>query len=207
MTIKIETLPDILINISGSPKKFLQEISLIAQQSGLYQVKAHFNFGGMDIVNFCPHDQLVHKELYGQLIHHEGPEIRVEVRASRWVPEHPPRSIYIEAAQHIFANLIKSYNSRNNKRYRMRIIADKCFILPPKSNKAFKQFTDLANKSVLHPLDWDRLYRFVRVCHATRVYFSEEQLRGLLSKEGFSDDYSAYISDIARHCYNFMKTK
>jgi hypothetical protein len=208
MTI-IESLPNILINISNPPREFLQAISLIAQQSGRYQVENHFDFGGMDIVNFCPYDQLVHEGLLGQLIHHDGAEhsIRVEIRASRWVPEYPPRSIYIEAAQHIFAKLIKSYNSQNNKRYRMRIVPDKYFILPPKSNKAFKQFADLANKSCLHPLDWNRLYRFVRICHATRVCPSEEQLRGLLFKEGFTDDYAAYISDIAYHCYEFMKTK
>jgi len=209
MTIKTEILPEILINISDPPREFLQAISLIAQQSGQYQVEIHFDFGGMDIVDFCPYDQLVHEGLYGQLIHHEDSErtIRVEIRASKWIPEHPPRSIYIEAAQHIFANLIKSYNSQNNKRYRMRIVSCKCYSLPPKSKKAFKQFSYLANKSCLHPLDWNRLYRFVRICHAARVCPSEEQLRGLLIKEGFTDDYAAYISDIACHCYEFMKTK
>ena len=209
MTIKIEILPDILINISDPPRKFLQAISLIAQQSGRYQVEIHFDFGGMDIVNFLPYDQLVHEGLYGQLIHHKDSErrIRVEIRALRWVPEYPTRSIYIEAAQHIFAKLIKSYNTQNNKRYRMRIVPDKYFILPPKSNKAFKQFAGLANKSCLHPLDWNRLYKLVRICHATRVCPSKEQLRGLLFKEGFTDDYATYISDIAYHCYKFMKTK
>jgi hypothetical protein len=208
MTI-IESLPDILINISNPPREFLQAISIIAQQSGRYQVENHFDFGEMDIVNFCPYDQLVHEGLFGQLIHHDGTghSIRVEIRALRWVPENPSRSIYIEAAQHMFANLIKLYNSQNNKRYRMRIVAEKKRNLPPKSSEGFKQFTDLANKNCLHPLDWNRLYRFVRICHATRVRLSEGRLRGLLVKEGFTDDYATYISDIAYHCYEFMKTK
>jgi hypothetical protein len=77
--------------------------------------------------------------------------------------------------------------------------------LPPKASKAFKVFVGRANKGLLHQLDWERFYRFVSVCRATRVTLSEDDVYRLLRSEGFSQ--AKHISSIFYHLNNFARLR
>ena len=54
--------------------------------------------------------------------------------------------------------------------------------LTPKSEPFFRQFVNNANKLSLHPLDWDRWYDFVHVCHYLKVVLSGEEVERLWRK-------------------------
>jgi len=205
----IELLPPIAISIDISPNDFQERMAELAEESGNYELQTFSDSMCMDIVNFIPKENLGHDDLHGQLIyeHKKENQIRVEIRAKTWNPENPTREIYLEAAHHIFDGLIKDYNSRYKKRYRMRVVKEKSPGLPPKATKALEDFAFLANKTVLHKLDWERLYQFVRVCHATRANPPKGLIWGMLSKEGFDDKKAEYIADVASHLLDFMKCK
>ncbi|HUV41386.1 MAG TPA: hypothetical protein VMW23_06345 [Sedimentisphaerales bacterium] len=181
----------------------------LAGESGNYELQTFSDSMCMDIINFIPRENLGHDDLHGQLIyeHKKENQIRVEIRARAWNPEYPTRVIYLEASHHIFDGLIKTYNSKYKKRYHIRVVKEKSPNLPPKATKALKNFALLANKNILHKLDWERLYQFVRVCHATRTNPSKGLIWGMLSKEGFDDKKAEYIADVASHLLDFMKYK
>ena len=203
----IELLPPIAINIDIPPNVFQEQMVELAKESGKYELQTLSDSMCMDIVNFIPKENLGHDDLHGQLIYEYKKEnqIRVEIRSRAWNPEYPTKEIYLEAAHHIFDNLIKTYNSRYKKRYRMRVVKEKSPGLPPKAIEALKNFAFLANKTSLHKLDWQRLYKFVRVCHATRANLEKGLIWGLLSKEGFDDKKAEYIADIASHLMRASK--
>jgi hypothetical protein len=77
--------------------------------------------------------------------------------------------------------------------------------LPPKAAEAFNRFARRANKSLLHPLDWEMLYRFVYICRATRVTLSEDDFYRLLANEGFAN--AKQISIILGHLSSFARMK
>jgi hypothetical protein len=77
--------------------------------------------------------------------------------------------------------------------------------LPPKASEALNRFVGRANKSLLHPLDWEMFYRFVSVCRATRVTLSEDDVYRLLTSEGFS--HAKEISLIFHHLSNFARRR
>ena len=77
--------------------------------------------------------------------------------------------------------------------------------LPPKAAEAFRRFARRANKSILHTLDWEMLYRFVYVCRATRVTLSEDDFYRLLANEGFVK--AKQISVILGHLSSFSRMK
>lgn len=71
--------------------------------------------------------------------------------------------------------------------------------LPPATCKLFVQFINCANRSVLHPLDWRRFYRFIRFCHSRRVKLSRDCLRDLLIRGHFSKQKAADLAEIYLH--------
>ncbi len=68
--------------------------------------------------------------------------------------------------------------------------------LTPKSEPFFRDFVNNANKLSLHPLDWDRWYDFVHVCHYLKVELSGEEVERLLEEEGFPEESAKRISNI-----------
>jgi hypothetical protein len=89
----------------------------------------------------------------------------------------------------------------------MRVVKEKSRGLPPKATETLKNFIFSANKTSLHPLDWQRLYRFVRICHTTRAKPEKGLIWGMLSKEGFDDKKAEYIADVVSHLLDFMNCK
>ena len=205
----IEALPEIAINIDIPLKEFLDRMTGIARETGNYKVETWP--GGMGEVgaNLFPKDDLGFEDLVGQLMHKSDKKNwgRVETGIKQWIPGDISKEDYLRATHHIFDDLIKTYNSRYKKRHRMRVVKDKSRDLPPKATEALKNFIFAANKTSLHPLDWQRLYTFVRVCHATRANPEKGLIWGILSKEGFDYKKAEYIADIATHLLAFMKCK
>jgi hypothetical protein len=77
--------------------------------------------------------------------------------------------------------------------------------LPPTIQKLFDAFTHLANKTVLHPLDWERFYGFVRACHyhSCRPHETDLLLR-LLCNKGFAEEKAEYLVSVFGHCYAIL---
>jgi hypothetical protein len=71
--------------------------------------------------------------------------------------------------------------------------------LPRQAQTAFIRFMRLANKVFLHPLDWDRFYEFVRVCHDHHVQFFEDDVTRLLLATGFSTVQARRIAQVYQH--------
>lgn len=49
------------------------------------------------------------------------------------------------------------------------------------ARRAFNSFVDQANRGLLHPLDWERYYEFVTVCHLMRDEITPEELDTVLT--------------------------
>ena len=77
--------------------------------------------------------------------------------------------------------------------------------LSPKLEPSFVQFVNQANKSGLHPLDWDRYYRFVNNSHLWQPELSETDVRHLLGRYGFDEERASHLSDIYRNIRDFIK--
>ena len=114
----------------------------------------------------------MHEGLVGIFVNwaHEHPVVRLQIIASRWQPEWPTYQVVRDAANRLFLPVIREYNRRNGTRYRVKIEAhvDTLPKLSPAGQKAFNEFANGANLQCLHPFDWQRFYRFVRVCYATK---------------------------------------
>ena len=59
--------------------------------------------------------------------------------------------------------------------------------LSPRVKEHFDKFVTFANKTSLHPNDWNLFYPFVRASHAYQRKLSPIDLRAHLESAGFSD--------------------
>ena len=71
--------------------------------------------------------------------------------------------------------------------------------LPPRTNFYFQRFLSDANKSILHPLDWQRFDHFIWAAHVGRTKLYEYELSVLLYQNGFSKDYAEKIASVYEH--------
>lgn len=76
--------------------------------------------------------------------------------------------------------------------------------LPLLARTLFLSFVDLANTSLLHPLDMRRFYRFIRFCHARKVNLGEHELRAHLLQAKFSEEDADNLSSIYYHGRNLL---
>ena len=188
---------------------FLSVMADIAEKTRNYTTEFLTDHSCLDVLSLIPDINSCHDDLFGQLIYEysKSQKIRVEIRAKKWTPEYPTRDIYINSAHLIFDPLIYTYNQKYSTRYRMVVAKEKHYEFPVKAKIAFDRFTNSANKNCMHPLDWKRLYLFVRTCHATKVNLSKEFIWNSLCKEGFDDDKAERIADITFHLSQFAKLK
>jgi hypothetical protein len=203
-------LPPIQIRTTSPLRQFLTRMADIGEKSGAFTVERHFGALGdadFDIINFRSTKSSPHIGLGVQLIsqYDVNDIIAVEVRAERWSPDDPPTyATYVAEAKALVGPLLSAYNRDANTRHRMSIARMKRLEpkLPPHSEKLFKRFALLANKSVLHPLDWGRFYEFVRSSRMRRPLYEEDMAR-LLMKEGFSVQYAKHIAGVYFHLCEF----
>jgi len=208
-----DLLPDASIGISIPAIAFLDQAAVVAAESGLLHPDNHYQADGvfkMDILNLYPVAETKHEGLLGQLIYTPdyGNQIRVEGRAHRWSGDHEPTyELYVEALEFIFRRLLRDYYRKHGSRYRLTIEAkDACEpTLSPRAQKAFDSFVGLANKDGLHPLDWERFYRFARVCHVFHVKTNEEDVFRLLVHAEFSEQYARELATVFGRLRDFQR--
>jgi len=158
-------------------------------------------------VGFAPKVPQLHEGLVGIFVNwvHEYPVIRLQIIASRWQPEWPTYQVVRDAAEGLFLPVVKEYNRRNRTRYRVKI-EEQIDTLPKLSaaaQNAFNEFAHGANLQCLHPLDWQRFYRFVRVCYTTKNNLYESDVAYFMRKVGFKNDYANFIAQVYMHCRDF----
>lgn len=203
-------LPPIHITARLPLRDFLVRIAEIAEQTNCYAVERHIpavEDPEFDIVNLSPNEASLHEGLMGQLITHDESKNRVtvEVSAIRWHETPLPSfDTYVTEAKRIICPLLTAYNRETGSRYRLTITARKALEprLPPRTAGLFKSFAALANSSCLHPLDWERFYRFVSAS-SSRNQLTERDIFSLLVREGFSDEYAAHITEIYDHLMTY----
>ena len=208
-----DLLPDASIGISIPAIEFFDQMAVVATEAGLLHPDKHYQADSvfkMDLLNLYSVAATKHEGLLGQLICNPdyGNRIRVEVRAHRRSgdPE-PTYELYVEALEFIFRELLRAYNEKHGSRYRLAIEAkDACEpALSPRAQKAFDYFVGLANKGGLHPLDWERFYRFARVCHIFHVKTNEEDVLRFLVHAGFSEQYARELATVFGHLRDFQR--
>ena len=68
----------------------------------------------------------------------------------------------------------------------------------PRVREFFDHFVGLANKTDLHPLDWERFYDFMRASHTLRSRVNDRQLYDTLIREGFDETTARYTAEFYR---------
>lgn len=204
-----EWLPWIDIAISIEPRRFLERMAVIGEQSGQFTVERHYDAiknGALDIINFRYLGDSAHTGVGGQLIAQpDRPgRIGVEMRAEHWDPDPPARTTYCEAMETQLRPLLRIYNRTFSMRYRFRIqsSAPPPPRLSPLTMTLFDRFAILANTTSLHPLDWARFYGLVR---EGRQEISGYQLRSMLLNAGFSKTRSEELAELYVHLWNFKR--
>ena len=78
--------------------------------------------------------------------------------------------------------------------------------LPKPADRLLQSFADLANKEVLHPLDWKRFYEFIQYCHRHHIKARDFEIARILITLGFSDEYSNDLGIVYQHGRGVLKT-
>ncbi len=200
-------LPDIHIDISDPPERYLARIQNLANDMGNYKTRwCHELYLGKGVrsLHLCLLSQSEHECPEAKLLIWplEPQRIQVEMNAVRWKPDPPTRRIYCDLAATMIGTLIKADNATTGLRHRLHVqpIPRRRPPLPPKAAERFDRFVTLANRASLHPLDWGRFYDFVRI---SRREISEGTLTGLLVENGFNPARAEKIANIYHHLMAF----
>ena len=206
-----DRLPGIQIKVNVNPHKFLEQMQQIALETKKFHVEFHKDFlgQGLDILSVSPQSSNPHVSLLGQfIITPDKPSVvRVEMRAERWRPVSPTYEMYVKSAKEIIKPLIQSYNSSFEKKYHLSIESEESLKpkLPPRANQRFNEFVTLANKRMLHPLDWKRFYFFIYACSSRSVKTTQEDVKEILLSSGFSDEDSENLANIFWHGVSLLR--
>jgi len=202
--------PQIKMKIREDAHGFLRNIKSQLDESSSFDTRITLeepNELHCSSVGFAPKAPQLHEGLVGIFVNwaHEYPVIRLQIIANRWQPEWPTYEVVRDAAEALFLPVVKEYNRRNRTRYRVRIESQEDTLpkLSPAAQKEFNEFVQGANLRCLHPLDWQRFYRFIRVCYATHNNPYESDVAFFLRKAGFASEYANFISQVYMHCRDF----
>lgn len=97
--------------------------------------------------------------------------------------------------------MIHSYDKKNRAMARSNVDpkGDLTPKLTPKAKKHFDFFVSQANKTSLHPADWQLFYGFIRLCHGQRSRMREGDIVHLLASSGFDEQHAKHIASIYDH--------
>ncbi len=113
---------------------------------------------------------------------------------------------YLADMQQSLRPLLSRYNKKHDTRHRLRQV--KSPYREPQltllGKEGLYRFANLANKAVLHPLDWKRYYEFVLQCR-NRQRLSESYIASELVQLGFDREMASYLGDIFRRLSEFSK--
>jgi hypothetical protein len=206
-----DLLPDITIVIREGPFSLLDHIRVIAENAGIRATVEPWGFtedtGRMLVLTPATVPD-GHEGLIVQVIaeNDQVQRLHVEVRASHWRPDPPTYEIYIAAAKEVLQPLLRILTGVSQQ-YRLGIPQRQSLEpnLPPGARAKFNSFVNLANKSILHPLDWQRFYFFIGHCHATWVHCDPSELRCLLVHAGFSEESAKKLAEVYDHGRRLLK--
>lgn len=76
--------------------------------------------------------------------------------------------------------------------------------LPCRAREKFESFLSTPGIwgqeiNCLHPLDWQKFYRFIRHCHRHRVKLSRSDVKELLIEANFSEQLAEYLAVVFEH--------
>lgn len=208
-----DILPNASIRITIPATQFFDRIATLAIELGALKPEKYYKADTTfkpDILNLRPLAMSQHVDLVVQLISWQdsNKRIRVEARARRWHGDNEPTyEMYAETLRSLLRSLISAYNQKYKTRIRL-VIQEKDECIPklsPKTQEAFDQFVASANMSGLHPLDWQKLYRFARVCHTYHVKTNTDDVTRLLVDAGFSEEYARDIASVYGHLRDFQR--
>lgn len=209
-----DPLPNASIRVSVPSNDFFDRVAILAIDLGtLHPVRHGLDVAtGLEVLSLRPIGKAPHDGLFGQLIYttNTNNRIIVEVRADRWgSSNYPTYDSYVEAINFVFKKLLSQYNKRHSTRHRLTIVSKKdCEpSLSPNIKLVFDKFVAGANKASLHPCDWERFYKFARLCHRLRAQVCGENVFRLLVLSGFSEEYSRDISIVFTHLQEFQRAK
>ncbi len=206
-----EILPEIRIRMDTAPGKFLDRLAMVAKRSGRFRVDRTRGVDGLPgwaILSLIPRPPQRHRKLVGQVIVRpkERRYAHVELRARVWDPDPPTYSSYVEAVRELFGDLLKGYNRayRSNRRLSIPSASSLQPRLSPGCRAHFDRLVGLVNKQGMHPLDWEKLYRFVWECRS-RSRISEVDMERLLRAEGFNEYVASDIANVFMHLVKFIR--
>jgi hypothetical protein len=205
-----DRLPSIQIKVATSPSEFLERLQRIASGNNSFHVEFHRDFlrQGYDILELKPLIPASHTGLVGQFIGNpEKKGVAVEIRADRWNPEPPTYEVYVDAAKEIVGPLLAAYNILSPIKCRLVIQPAENLKpkLPPRASERFNEFVVIANKQILHPLDWQRFYHFIYACSAKTIKTTQEDVKELLIQSDFSDEVAENLADIFWHGVSLLR--
>jgi hypothetical protein len=202
-------LPDIDIAIAGDRIAFLDGMVALATASGRFKAERVSNALGearFEAATFAWLEPSVHQDLnFALLSPPDRPTpIRVELTAHCWSPDPPTLDAYAEAARAMIKPLLSAWNRAYGTHHRLRIARRDArrWQATARTLELVDRFGRLANTASLHPLDWRRFYRLVK---DGRQEISEQTLRSMLMRHGFSEQKARELAALYGHLWAFKQ--
>lgn len=84
--------------------------------------------------------------------------------------------------------------------------------LPEKARQKFECFllapTMWGQKVMsLHPLDWQKFYRFTQHCHSYKVSISPSEVKDILIESRFTNEFAGRVTEVFQHSMGVLKGK
>lgn len=197
-----ERMPRITIKPDIAPREFLERLHDFVPQQTIWKVINQEEVNDRFIfLSLCykGSEPKIPNDLMAQFIYLPKTykdRIGVEMVAASWI-ESITYDSYVDTVN-LLKPLFLIYNRQHKARVRLSI-QSRDNILPklsPTARKYFDFFTSNANKSALHPLDWNPFYNFIRLCQEQHSKLTPDDLAYLLVHEGFWEQDAHYLADI-----------
>jgi len=210
-----DILPRVTVKTDINSEAFLRRIERIATELNGYEViKATYDYldeGSHSLILkytlHSPHDNLM---IHLTTDSKEDSRVVFSLAARKWNPDPPTYEVYVQAVREVIEPLIRKYNRRRGSRRRLTIQSKESTepTLPPRCARFFEGFLrGAAGRCPLHASDWGRFYLFVRFAHRVSLQSDEHDIKRLLWRAGFSEDYAGEIANVYHHGRSLLKKK
>lgn len=196
-----DRLPDIAIAIDVEPQVFLDRMTNVIANAATGYTSTELDYSDVGLIGIGLEPVNGSGVTAQLLIDPQAPAaVRVEVQDD-WEPEPPSYEQYVAAVRQLFDPLLQAYTQAYTTPLQLSIQskADTESTVPPAVQQRFDQFVSLANKRVLHPLDWRRWYLFILDCHRNEVMLEATDVAWLLFNAGFGEDQARDIARVYEH--------
>ena len=206
-----QRLPTIRLKIGEGFNLFFSRARAIFENGSLFHINDNIFNNSNDRIVFEIESQ-IHRGLILQLIkdpREKHDRIRVSLNAQRWVPKHPPDYDTYKNALLLYAKpLLKKYNQTYRTKHRFIIPPKENLFekLPPKARAAFHYFCTARQLYVdISESDWKNFYEFIRICHQTRVDFSDSDIIEILTMINLPEFEVHELADTYRHIRKYLE--